>query len=142
MKNVFIILMGLILLSFDVKAQKISKIFLNLYTDSLKKGTYNYINVDGQLANGNYIPLDSTEIKFWASDGYFSGNSLFVDKGCTKESILIRIRSKSQPEIVKEFTMYIKKQPDERLKTQEELLDEMRKSKRDIKIKKKNEKNA
>ena len=28
------------------KAQKIDNIFVNLYTYSLKKGTYNYINID------------------------------------------------------------------------------------------------
>ncbi|MBA3674977.1 MAG: hypothetical protein H0W75_08510, partial [Chitinophagaceae bacterium] len=58
-------------------AQRIDSIFVNLYTDSLKKGTYNYINVDGLLSNGRYVPLDSTQIIFWASVGKFSGNDLW-----------------------------------------------------------------
>ncbi|MEO6720710.1 MAG: hypothetical protein ABIN67_10090, partial [Ferruginibacter sp.] len=55
-----------------VKAQKIDSIYVNLYTDSLKKGTYNYINVDGRLSNGSYLPLDSSQIIFKASAGKFS----------------------------------------------------------------------
>src|SRR5204862_5720867 len=69
-----------ILFSGVVNAQKIEKIYVNLYTDSLKKGTYNYINVDGLLPDGSYTPLDSSEMTFWASDGKFYGNTLLVDK--------------------------------------------------------------
>ena len=54
-------------------AQKIEGIYANLYTDSLKKGTYNYINIDGKLSNGHYIPLDTSDIIFTASEGKFSG---------------------------------------------------------------------
>lgn len=113
-----------------VRSQKIEKIFVNLYTDSLKKGTYNYINIDGQLSNGKYIPLDTTQISFWASDGRFVGNSLLIDKNFTKEKIDFRVFLKSNPDLKKEFTIYIKKAPDPtRLKTTEELLDDMKKKK-------------
>jgi len=54
-----------------VKAQKIDSIYANLYTDSLKKGTYNYINIDGLLSNGSYLPLDSTQVIFKSSAGKF-----------------------------------------------------------------------
>ncbi len=33
-------------------AQKIEYVNFNLYTDSLKKGLHNYINVDGYIGNG------------------------------------------------------------------------------------------
>ena len=82
-------------LTISAKAQKIDSIYVNLYTDSLKKGTYNYINVDGLLSNGRYLPLDSSQISFTASAGKFSGNSLWVepdfanekntDRNCCKE---------------------------------------------------------
>ena len=108
------------------KAQKIENIFVNLYTDSLKKGTYNYINVDGLLSNGKYMPLDSTHIIFWASDGKFYGNSLWIEKDFKNEKVYIKVVLKENPLISKEFTMYIKKKPDdEKLKTSEELLKEM-----------------
>ncbi len=111
-----------ILLSTFAKAQKIENIFVNLYTDSLKKGTYNYINVDGQLSNGKYIPLDSTHIIFWASDGKFSGNSLWLDKGFNNDKVFIKAVLKGNPQISKEFIIYIKKKPDdEKLPTDDEI---------------------
>lgn len=109
------------------KAQRIKNIFVNLYTDSLKRGTYNYINVDGLLQSGNYTPLDSTDIIFWASDGKFYGNTLLVDKNFNKEKITIKVTLRDDPALTKEFTMYIKRKPDdEPLKTTDELLRDLR----------------
>ena len=138
MKKLYFYLLFL-LFSLTTNAQKFTKIFVNLYTDSLKKGTYNYINVDGLLQDGRYIPLDSTEIKFWASDGKFSGNSLYIDKDFNKEKVQIRISSISQPAIKQEFTMFIKQKPDEQLKTGEQLMEEMKakRSKTKTKVKEK-----
>lgn len=116
-------LVAAILISLFGKAQKIENIFVNLYTDSLKKGTYNYINVDGKLENGRYIPLDSSHITFWASEGKFHGNNLWIDKNFDKESVLIKVALKDDPKLSKEFTMHIKKKPDdEKLPTLEEIL--------------------
>ncbi|MEO5782509.1 MAG: hypothetical protein ABIQ07_04510 [Ginsengibacter sp.] len=125
------LLVPFLFISAFATAQKFDNIFVNLYTDSLKKGTYNYINVDGQLANGNYIPLDSTQIIFWASEGKFHGNNLWIDKDFKNEKVYIKVVLKGNPQISKEFTMFIKKKPDdEKLRTSEELLDEMKKSKK------------
>lgn len=116
-----------VLISFCAKAQKVENIFVNLYTDSLKKGTYNYINVDGLVANGKYMPLDSTHIIFWASEGKFHGNSLWIDKDFKYDRVYIKIILRGNPQLSKEFTMYIKKKPDdEKLKSEEELLNEMK----------------
>jgi hypothetical protein len=105
------------------KAQKVDSIYVNLYTDSLKKGTYNYINVDGLLSNGRYLPLDSTHLHFSASAGKFYGNSLFIDKDFTQDKIIIKVSLKNNMAFYKEFTMYIKLKPDsENLKTVDELL--------------------
>jgi len=121
---VFILLSGL------ARGQKIENIFVNLYTDSLKKGTYNYINVDGLLSNGNYIPLDSTDIIFWASDGKFYGNTLLIDKDFKKEQVHLKVTLKKNPALTKEFTMFIKKKEDsEHLKTTDELLRDLQNSK-------------
>jgi hypothetical protein len=106
-------------------AQKIDSIYVHLYTDSLKKGTYNYINIDGKLANGRYLPLDSTQIIFSSSDGQFFGNSLWVDPQFPKEKINIKATLRTNPSIYKQFDIYIKKNPDPvKLKTVEELLNE------------------
>jgi hypothetical protein len=108
------------------KAQKIDSIYINLYTDSLKKGTYNYINVDGLLRNGRYLPLDSTHLIFTASAGNFYGNSLLIDRNFTGEKILIKIVLRQNPAVTKEFYMWVKKKEnDEQLKTAEEILNGM-----------------
>ncbi len=126
-----ILLAQFLFISAFAMAQKVDNIFVNLYTDSLKKGTYNYINVDGQLANGKYMPLDSTHIIFWASEGKFYGNNLWIAKDFKNDKVYIKVVLKGNPQISKEFTMYIKKKPDdEKLRTSEELLNEMDKSKR------------
>lgn len=77
------------------------------------------------MPNGRYLPLDSTQLIFWASAGKFSGNSLWIDKNIKEEKIDIKVTLRSNPGMVKAFTMYIKKQPDPPLKT----LDEVMKSK-------------
>ena len=113
------------------KAQKIDSIYVNLYTDSLKKGTYNYINIDGRLSNGRYLPLDNNDLTFTASAGEFKGNSLWINKDCKENKVSIKVILKSNPLLHKEFDIYIKQLPDnEKLKTKEEILNEMKKSKK------------
>lgn len=109
------------------EAQKIDSIYVNLYTDSLKKGTYNYINIDGKLANGKYMPLDSTDIIFISSDGKFFGNSLWIDSTFSKEKVTIKAILRSNKSMSKQFDIYIKKIPNPKeLKTVEELLNDMK----------------
>lgn len=108
--------------SFFAKAQKIESIHVNLYTDSLKKGTFNYINIDGRMANGKYIPLDSSYLIFWSSAGKFSSNSLWIDRNIVTDKVDIKVTLRSNPTLFKEFSIYIKKQPDPELKTMDELM--------------------
>lgn len=111
-----------ILCSLFAKAQKIESIYVNLYTDSLKKGTYNYINIDGKLSNGKYLPLDSTHLVFWASAGKFNGNSLWIDRETALQKVDIKVSLRNNPALVKEFTIYIKQMPDPELKTIDEIM--------------------
>lgn len=111
-------------------AQKIDSIYIHLYTDSLKKGTYNYINVDGLLKDGSYLPLDSSTIIFKCSAGKFYGNSLFVEPDFKGEKITINVTSRQNKALHKEFDMYIKTKPDEQLKTVDEILNGKGSSKR------------
>jgi len=114
-----------ILISSFAKAQKIESIHVNLYTDSLKKGTFNYINIDGKLSNGKYLQLDSTDLIFWTSEGKFSGNSLWIEKDLAVDKVDIKVTLKTNSSLHKEFTIYIKKNPDPKLKTKEKLMQEM-----------------
>jgi hypothetical protein len=113
------------------KAQQIDSIYVNLYTDSLKKGTYNYINIIGRLSNGNYLPLDSSQLIFSASAGNFKGNSLWIDKDFKYDKVSIKVVLKKNPQQHKEFDIYIKQKPDnEKLRTLDEILEEDAESKR------------
>lgn len=103
---------------------------MHLYTDSLKKGTYNYINIDGKLDNGQYLPLDTSYLEFKASDGKFYGNSLWLDPHFAKEKVTISVMLKKNPELKKKFDIYIKKLPDPNLKPLDEILNEPPKRKK------------
>jgi hypothetical protein len=110
----------------QAQAQPIDSIYVNLYTDSLKKSTYNYINVIGLLANGRYRPLDSTHLRFEASAGRFVGNSLWLDKDFAGEKVHIKVTLRNNPAVQKAFDIYIKtKADDQPLKTADEVLAEM-----------------
>ena len=135
MRKLFIILITA--MSFGAKGQKIDSIFFNLYTDSLKKGTYNYINVDGKLSNGSYQPL-TTEVEFTSSFGKWDGNNLIIEREAKVDSVLITAVLKNQPHIKKAIVIYLKKiETEPELKTEKELLEEWqrktkKKSKKDL----------
>jgi hypothetical protein len=126
-----VLLFFFIVCTIVAKAQKIDSIYVNLYTDSLKKGTYNYINIDGKLSNGRYLPLDTTQLSFASSAGEFKGNNLWIDKDFKPEKVTIKVVLKSNPAQHREFDIYIKQKPDnEHLKTAEEIMNEMRQPKK------------
>lgn len=115
-------------LSGFVKAQKIDSIYVHLYVDSLKKGVHNYINVDGKLSNGSYIPLSSKEINFSSNYGKWDGNSIIIDSAYDKDSVVIQVALKEQPLLKKQVTVYIKKVIiPEALPTTDELLERWKK---------------
>ena len=119
--KIFLLLL-FILCSLFTQAQKVESIYVNLYTDSLKKGTFNYINIDGKLSNGKYLPLDSSNLIFWASAGKFSGNSLWIERDVKAEKVDIKVSLRNNPAIIKEFSIYIKQNPDPELKTMDEIM--------------------
>jgi hypothetical protein len=105
------------------KTQTIESFNFNLYTDSLKKGTYNYINVDGKLSNGTWLPLTDKHLIFSASSGHFEGNSLFIDKNIADEKVTVKVALRSDTSNCKSIVIYVKKMEDnEVLKTEEEIL--------------------
>jgi len=132
MKKLLIIF--LVLTAFYSKAQKVESISFNLYTDSLKKGVYNYINIDGKLTNGTYQPLMSDEVTFSSSAGKWEGNSLIIDTAFKPDSIVVTATLKEHTEIKKNVTIYIKKiETEPPLKTEKELINEWQNKKRNKK---------
>ena len=116
---------------YSSSAQKIESIAFNLYTDSLKKGFFNYINVDGKYTDGRWLPLSSNEVKLTANTGRFEGNDLFIDSSYTGETVTVKAVLKSNPAVWKEVTIYIRKRGfNEPLKTNQEILNDMRQSRK------------
>jgi hypothetical protein len=103
---------------------------VNLYTDSLKKGTYNYINIDGLLSNGRYIPLDSSHVFFSGTEGYFRGNSLWIEPKTRAQKVCITITLRSNMAIKRTIEMYIKTMEDEEIITEKALLERMERERR------------
>jgi hypothetical protein len=108
MKLFFTIL--LICISFSSFAQSIDSIFFNLYTDSLKKGSWNYINVDAKLSNGKYIPLNEKQLIIKTSAGKQEGNSIWLDWDFKPEFITVQIQLKENKAVIQTKTIWVKKQ--------------------------------
>ncbi|MBX7264285.1 MAG: hypothetical protein K1X46_09585 [Chitinophagaceae bacterium] len=116
----FILLLGFYT---RTKAQKIEAIYFNLYTDSLKKEVHYYINIEGKLANGKFIPLDSSHIKLSCNTGNWYGNNLVIDSSYLKDSVVITAQLKQNLHLQKQITVFIKKINEvANLKTEEEVL--------------------
>ena len=122
MKKFF--LFGIVIFAFIIgNAQKVDSIYFHLYTDSLKKGTHNYINVDAKLSDGKWRPLSAKDLNFTSSYGTFEGNELILPDKPTVEKLTIKAVLKSDPALWKEITIWIKKKPDdEMLPTTDEVL--------------------
>lgn len=95
-----------------VFSQKVDSIFFHLYTDSLKKGQFNYINVDGKMADGRWVPMTSKEISFSCPTATFDGNQLIIPEDFREEKVTVKAVLKSNPAIRIEKTIWIKKLPD------------------------------
>ena len=118
-------------LTVSLFSQKIDSIFFHLYTDSLKKGQHNYINVDAKLSDGRWQPLTSKDIVFSSSAGKFEDNDLILPGNFKDEKIKIKAVLKSNPEIWKEITIWVKKLRDpDRLPTKEDIFQDNQTRKR------------
>lgn len=128
MQKIFILLSAVLFSNF-LKAQKVDSIYFHLYTDSLKKGVYNYINVDARLQNGRWLPLDNSRIEFSANAGAWDGNSIIIPGDYTGDSVFITARFKENEALSKSIIVYIKKGPDSvKVKSEQEIMDEIKKN--------------
>ena len=94
-------------------SQKVDSIYFHLYTDSLKKGQHNYINVDGKLSNGRWLPLTAKDVLFSCPDAKFEGNELIIPTDFKEEKVTVRAALRSNLFVVIEKTIWIKKRPDD-----------------------------
>lgn len=112
MKQVYLLLLFTLSVGL-LRAQKIDSLYFNLYTDSLKKGSWNYINVDAKLSNGTYMPLTSEQLNFKVSNGKLQGNSVWIDWNFKDDSVVVEMALKKDPSIRKSITIWIKKKDEQ-----------------------------
>lgn len=111
-----------------VMAQKVDSIYFHLYTDSLKKGTHNYINVDAKLSNGRWRPLTDKDLSFTTDYGHFSGNDLVLPENPTVKKVTVKAVLKSDNNLWLERTIWIKTIPNpDVLPTTDEVIKSKRK---------------
>ena len=107
-------MLAFFLLSFGFsQAQKIDSLYFNLYTDSLKKGSWNYINVDAKLSNGSYTPLTTEQLNFKVSNGKLQGNSVWLDWTFKDDSVVVEVELKKDPAVRRSITIWIKKKDEQ-----------------------------
>ncbi|MFM2137901.1 MAG: hypothetical protein RJA57_208 [Bacteroidota bacterium] len=102
------------------RAQPIDSLCFRLYTDSLKKGQHNYINVDGRRPDGKWMPLTSKELHFHCDSAVFEGNELIVPPEFTPLKVTVTAVFRTDTTRRIERTIWIKQMPDGPLPTQEE----------------------
>ena len=126
-----LLLSTLILNAQQSPAPKIDSIFFHLYTDSLKKGQHNYINVDGKLSDGTWMPLTAKEIEFTTSDGKFEGNELVIPPDFKPEKVVVKAVLRSNPSLKLEKQIWIKKMRDpDKLPTNEDVIRDIKRTKK------------
>lgn len=96
-------------ISSEAKSQQVDSIYFHLYTDSVKKGVHNYINVDGKLNNGRWLPLSAKEIELSTTGGKFEGNDLVLPADFNAEKVTVKAVLKTNPAVWKEITIWVKK---------------------------------
>ena len=108
-----ILLLCFVIMSGFLKAQKIDSLFFNLYTDSLKKGSWNYINVDAKLSNGKYMPLGAEQLHIKISNGKLQGNSIWIDWDASYPFITVEVELKKDATVKKSMTIWVKKKDEQ-----------------------------
>jgi hypothetical protein len=121
MKKTILLLLVTIAVS-PLFAQKVDSLFFHLYTDSLKKGQHNYINVDGKLSNGKWMPMTSKEVQFSCNEAEFKGNELIIPDDFKQDKVTVRVFLKANPFLVIEKTIWIKTKPDGPLPTRDQIM--------------------
>jgi hypothetical protein len=118
----FILFFILVAATSPLFAQKVDSIYFHLYTDSLKKGQHNYINVDAKLSSGRWLPMTAKEIQFSCTSAAFEGNELIIPIDFKAEKVVVKAVLKSNPSVWIERIIWIKTKPDGELPTKEEMM--------------------
>lgn len=116
MKGLFSLLLCSIL-AFGADAQhgpQVRRIYFNLYTDSIKTQLNYYVNVEAELSNGRFLPMDTSQIIIEADHGRMAGNEWVAPKQIGFDRVHFLARLKSDPSVQEEITVYLKRAIDPR----------------------------
>lgn len=116
MKGLSGLLLGL-LLSATAGAQRgpqVRRIFFNPYTDSIKTVLNFYVNVDAELSDGGYRPMDTSMIELRADHGRMQGNEWIAPRQIDFDRVRFTASLKRDPAVRDEVTIFLKRAIDPR----------------------------
>lgn len=116
MKGLLTLLSGIFIFT-GASAQRgpqVKRIYFNLYTDSIKTVLNYYVNVEAELSNGNYLPLDTSTIILQSDQGRMSGNEWIPPRSIGFDRVRFTARLKSDPALHEAITVFLKREKDPR----------------------------
>lgn len=96
------------------RAPQVKRIYFNLYTDSIKTVLNYYVNVEAELSNGNYVPLDTSMIALKSDHGRMSGSEWIAPRSIDFDRVRFTASLKSDPALRDEITVFLKREIDPR----------------------------
>jgi hypothetical protein len=81
------------------------------------------------MSDGRWMPLTTKDIVFSCPTAKFDGNQLIIPEDFQAEKVTVKAVLKSDPSIVREKTIWIKKLPDPELPSEAEILRSKKKNK-------------
>ncbi|MBO9727831.1 MAG: hypothetical protein J7623_04265 [Chitinophaga sp.] len=90
----------------------ITGIRFNHYADSIKRDIRFYLNVEGKFNSGKVFPLDTSSIRFAASDGTVIGQDLLLPKNDTIKTVTVEAWYKYNDRMYLRSVIPVKQAPD------------------------------
>jgi hypothetical protein len=84
----------------------------NLYTDSIKRNIHYYLNVEGKFSSGKVYPLDTSVLRFAASDGQILGQDLLLPLQDTVKTVTVEAWYKPNSKYYIRTQVPVKQAPD------------------------------
>ncbi|SEA31322.1 hypothetical protein SAMN05660909_01488 [Chitinophaga terrae (ex Kim and Jung 2007)] len=84
----------------------------NLYTDSIKRNIHYYLNVEGKFSSGKVYPLDTSALRFAASDGQILGQDLLLPLQDTVKTVTVEAWYKPNSKYYIRAQVPVKQAPD------------------------------
>jgi len=116
MKRLLVLLCST-LIACDAVAQhspQVRRIYFNLYTDSIKTVLNYYVNVEAELSNGRFRPMDTSMVEIRADQGHMSGNEWVAPRNIGFDRVRFTVNLKTDPALRDEVTVYLKRAIDPR----------------------------